>query len=209
MLRTRMHEHGRSAIAILGSCCLVASAWAQSPWTLSYEREAAGDYDGAVEALAPIVEARPEDDFAVLRRAWLRYLGGDYNASIREYRRALELNGRSLEAMLGLTLPLLAQQRWREAAAQAQTVLEIAPGNYYAHVRLMAAEEGLRQWSVLASHAADVSALYPSDATVLVYLARARAWQGNVAAARAAYERVLERIPGHEEAEAYLRDNRP
>lgn len=192
----------------LVSLRLAAEAAAQSPWALSYEREAAGDYAGAVAALAPVVESRPDDDFVVLRIAWLEYLDGDYNGAIGGYRRALKINERSLEAMLGITLPLLAQQRWREAAAQAQRVLEASPYNYYAHVRLMAAEEGLRQWETLARHADELSARYPSDATILVYLARARAWQGNAAAARAAYGRVLERVPAHDEAAAYLRDNR-
>jgi tetratricopeptide (TPR) repeat protein len=198
----------RRCVAALALAAVAAGAAAQSPWALSYEREVAQDYPGAIEAMAPLSGRQSSDDFVVLRLAWLEYLNGDYNASIRDYRRALELNERSLEAMLGVTLPLLAQQRWREAAAQARSALGVAPYNYYGHVRLMVAEEGLQQWQALAEHASELSARYPSDATILVYLARARAWQGNVAAARAAYERVLERIPGHEEATAYLRDQR-
>jgi len=195
----------------LVSCCLAlvllagTASEAQAPWADSYAREAAGDYAGAMRALEPVLEADGEHELGVLRMGWLRYLDGDYNASLREYRRALELNADSLEARLGLTLPLLAQRRWREAAAEAEQVLAVAPWNYYAHLRRLVAEEGLQQWQTLATHAAELAARYPSDATALVYLARARAWQGNVAAARQAYARVLERVPGHEEALAYLR----
>lgn len=196
-----------SLTAVGWLACVSASALAQSPWAESYRHEAAGNFSAALEALQPIVTSDPRHELAVLRMAWLKYLNGDYNASIRDYRRALELNPASLEAALGLSLPLLAQQRWREAAAAAQQVLAIAPWNYYAHLRLLVAEEGLQQWRTLAEHATELAARYPSDATALVYLARARAWQSNRAAAHSAYERVLERIPDHQEAIAYLRDN--
>lgn len=178
-----------------------------SPWSESYRLEATGDYVAALRALEPVTAANPSHELAVLRTAWLHYLSGDYNDSIRQYRRALEINPDSLEAALGVSLPLLAQRRWREAAAAADQVLAVAPWNYYAHLRLFAAEEGLQQWQTLARHAGEVATRFPSDPTVLVYLARARAWQGNEAAARAAYAQVLERLPEHEEATAYLRDH--
>lgn len=182
-------------------------AVAQGPWAESYELESQGDYAGAILTLAPILEADPANEFAILRTAWLKYLHGDYNASMRDYRAALELNDQSLEARLGLTLPLLAQRRWREAAGVAEEVLAVAPWNYYAHIRLMIAEEGQRQWQTLARHAREVSARYPSDATILVYLARAEARQGNLESALGVYGQVLERIPGHEEAAAFIAQN--
>jgi tetratricopeptide (TPR) repeat protein len=204
----------RKSIPTIRSCAslwllLLASGAAsgQDPWAASYQLEAQGEYVAAIEALAVIMEADAAHEFAVLRTAWLRYLDGDYNASIRGYRRALELNAQSLEARLGLTLPLLAQQRWREAAGVAQEVLAFAPWNYYAHLRLMVAEEGQRQWQTLARHAREAGARYPSDPTILVYLARAESRQGNLPAALAAYAAVLERVPGHEEATAFLAAN--
>jgi len=198
---------GRSLIASIGLMVLAQAAPAQTPWSESYRYEVQGDYAAALIALEPILEADPAHEFALLRTAWLKYLLGDYNAAIRDYERALEINEASLEARLGLTLPLLAQRRWREAAGAAREVLSAAPWNYYAHVRLMVAEEGQRQWQTLADHAGSVAARYPSDATVLVYLARAQARQGKLEDARSAYTRVLERVPGHEEAAAFLSQN--
>jgi predicted Zn-dependent protease len=72
----------------------------------------------------------------------------------------------------------------------------------------MVAEEGQGQWQTLASHAQSVALRYPGDPSVLVYLARAHARQGDLDAARAAYARVLERIPSHEEAADFLSRNR-
>ncbi len=184
-----------------------ALAAAQTPWSDSYRLEAQGDYAAALSALRPVIDADPTHELAIMRTAWLQYLLGDYNSAIDDYERAAELNEQSLDARLGMLLPLLAQRRWREAAVIAQEVLSTAPWNYYAHVRLMVAEEGQRQWETLARHAHDVAARYPSDATVLVYLARAEARQGNLGPARRAYTQVLERYPAHEEALAFLSQN--
>ena len=197
----------RSLCGMLLLAVLLAaqSAWAEvDPWAESYRLEALGQFDAAAKALEPVIRANAQHEFAFLRRGWLNYLRGDHNASLEDYRKALEINRHSLEARLGVILPLLAQQRWREAASEANKVLEVAPWNYYAHVRLMIAEEGERQWDILAKHAAQVAQHYPSDATVLVYLARANIWLGNNSAARRAYEQVLERVPGHIEALQYL-----
>lgn len=194
----------RTRVTISAALYLIASAAvAQSSWSESYRLEAEGDYAAAILALEPVLDAEPSHELAVLRSAWLKYLLGDYNASLRDYERAVELNDQSLEAQLGPTLPLLAQRRWREAAAVAHGVLAIAPWNYYAHLRLLVAEEGQRQWETLGRHAREVSARYPSDSNFLVYLARAEARQGNLDAAIEAYRRVLERLPAHEEATAF------
>lgn len=183
------------------------SAMAQDPWAESYQLESEGSFDAAAQALAPIIQVDSAHEFAVLRTAWLKYLDGDYNAAIRDYRLALEINDQSFDARLGLILPLLAQQRWREAAASAEEVMKTAPWNYYAHIRLMVAEEGMRQWQTLARHAKDVATRYPGDATVLVYLARAEARQGNTDIARGIYTEVMERVPEHAEAMSFIAAN--
>ena len=85
---------------------------ASDEWSLSYSLEAEGNYSRAIEVLNPIIREDPEHEFAILRIAWLRYLNRDYNAAIRDYRRALEINEQSLDAKLGVALSLLAQGRW-------------------------------------------------------------------------------------------------
>ena len=68
----------------------------------------------------------------------------------------------------------------------------------------MIAEEGQKKWIVLAKHAKEVSRRYPTDTTILVYLARASYWADNVDETKAAYMKVLNRLPGHIEATNYL-----
>jgi tetratricopeptide (TPR) repeat protein len=139
-----------------------------------------------------------------LRRGWLFYLQGNFNESIREYRFASERNSKSIDARLGVTLPLLAQKRWREAEQNAHETLEFAPNNYTALLRLTVAQEGQRDWAGMLKSAEAMVASYPSDATAYVYLARAHAWLLKRAEAVAAYRAVLARYPGHLEATAYI-----
>lgn len=174
------------------------------PWAESYRLESLTQYESAAKALAPVLSKNPNHEFAILRQAWLNYQQGNHNESLRLYQKSLDLNPQSLDARLGLMLPLMAQQRWREVASHANKVLEVAPWNYYAHIRLMVSEEGERKWDTLAKHASQVSQRYPSDATAWVYLARANVWLKKDKEARQAYEQVLERYPGHIEALQYL-----
>ena len=194
-------------LALLMCAGLPAGASAQNDaiFANSYKLEAEKKYDAAAQAIAALANSGHE--FAQLRMGWLAYLQGKYNDSISAYNRLLQSNPNSIDGRLGVTLPLLAQQRWQDAAAQARHVLQLSPWDYTAHVRLMIAEEALKQWQALEQHAASVAAIYASDATSLVYLARARAWQRNVAGAKQAYAQVLERYPANEEARAYIKAN--
>ena len=187
------------ALLMVGSAGSRADAWSES-----YRLESMGQYKAAAELLDPVLKTEPANEFARLRRAWLLYLAGSYNDSQGDYKAALQANPRSLDAQIGLALPLLAQQRWKEAALVAQQALQDAPWNYYAHLRLMVAEEGQRQWQTLLEHTTKLHQRYPSDATVLVYRARAQYWLGDKKAARDTYLQVLQRVPGHVEALHFL-----
>ena len=200
------------AISMVTTLCLGGGAHAQTNaadgiWRESYTLEAAGKYAPASSVLDTVPTSSPDYDFVLMRRGWLNYLQGRHNDAIRDYNLALAANPKSVEALLGITLPLMAQQRWREAAMAAKKVLAVSPWDYTAHVRLMVCEEGEKKWPDLAQHAGEFSARFPSDATALVYLARAEAWLGNVKRALAAYVRVRARLPTHVEAQTYLKNN--
>ena len=188
-----------SALLFFCSAASRADAWSES-----YKLESMAQYKAAAELFDPVLKTEPANEFARLRRAWLHYLAGDYNDSQGDYKAALQANPQSLDAQIGLTLPLLAQQRWKEAAMVAQQALQSAPWNYYAHLRLMVAEEGQQQWQALLDHTTKLHQRYPSDATVLVYRARAQYWLGDRKAARDSYQQVLQRVPGHIEALQFL-----
>jgi cytochrome c-type biogenesis protein CcmH/NrfG len=185
-------------LAILAQACSLATA---EVWRESYALEASGQY---AQAAARIESYARGNDFALLRLAYLAYLQGKHEDAVRGYQRALEANPQSLDAPLGMMLPLMAQARWREAAEQARRVIQQSAWHYTAHVRLMACEEAEKQWKTLADHAREVARRYPSDATPWVYLGRAEAALGNTKNAVEAYARVQQIMPEHAEAAKYL-----
>ncbi len=175
-------------------------------WKKSYQLEAQGKFKDAASQLIPLVQKNNE--YALLRTAYLYYMQRDYGSSIEYYSQAIKLAPKSIDAKLGITLPLMAQQRWRQVKFYTLQVLKQSHWNYTAHLRLMMAEEAMGKWKTLESHAKQLSEVYPGDATSLVYLARAYAWQNNTAAASSTYTKVLQRIPAHIEAKSFLNKHR-
>jgi tetratricopeptide (TPR) repeat protein len=176
----------------------------EAVWQSSYTYEAAGKYVDAMSVLDNVTANGPDAELKLLRRGWLYYLPGRMDESIREYRLAIERNPKSIDARLGLTLPLLATKRWREAEQASKAVLDLAPNSYVGQVRLATAQEGLQDWSALLKTASSLTASFPTDATSFVYLARANAWLGKKPEALAAYSAVLARAPGNTEAKNYI-----
>lgn len=182
-----------------------APAMAQeAAWQTSYQLETAGKYTEALAAIDGVGANSPDAELKALRRGWLYYLPGRFDESIREYRQAIDRNPKSIDARLGITLPLLAAKRWREAEQNAQAALALSPNNYTAMLRLVIALEAQKDWPIMAKVAQGMVQSYPSDATAYVYLARANAWLGKRSEAVAAYTAALSRYPGHTEAHAYL-----
>lgn len=200
----------RASVWVIALTFLASSSVYAAPasvWGESVSLEAKKLYIQAAAVIEPLLSQTETKEFASLRYAWLNYLMGHYNDAIRSYQVALDMNPGSIDARLGISLPLMAQLRWREATKVLTDVLAISPWDYTAHTRLMECESNLMQWDQLARHAGELSQRYPSDATILVYQARAEAWQGNKANAKAAYKKVLMRFPGHLEATQYVNGN--
>jgi tetratricopeptide (TPR) repeat protein len=175
----------------------------ETDWAKSYQLEAQGKN---AEALASLDNLPAEDDqhLQLLRRGWLNYQLGRHDESLKAYSAAAARYPRSVEALLGETLPLLATRRWDDAAAQARKALELAPWNYTAALRLMTALEARKDWQALARLGVDLAERFPSDATVLVYLARAQGALGWKNEAALSWQAVLNRVPGHLEAKKAL-----
>jgi tetratricopeptide (TPR) repeat protein len=191
-------------VAALMSCSATgALAQTDNAFVASYRLEAERRFEAAANSIQLLADSG--DEFAQMRLAWLAYQAGNYNGAVNGYLQLLQRNPQMIEARQGLLLPLIAQERWQDAAAQARIILTQSPWDYTAHVRLLVCEEALKQWEALEAHAAALARVYPSDATALVYLARARAQRKNAAGAREAYALVLARIPAHQEALAFLK----
>ncbi len=191
------------AAVILAKATLLQAG--TDPWASSYALETDGQYQPAAALMVPLLEKSDTHEMALLRYAWLNYLQGNFNDAIEGYTTSLKQNPLSLDAQLGITLPLMAQQRWQEAARHAEQVIAESVWNYTAHIRLLVCEEGLHDWSTLQKHASKLTQRYPSDTSAWVYLARAEIGLDNLEAAKQAYKQVLIRYPGHIEAEGFVK----
>ena len=193
-----------AAVALGGICVsCAASAQTETAFAASYKLESEKRYEAAAQIIQPLAESGHE--YAALRLGWLSYRQGSYNASISHYNRVLQSAPGVIEARLGLMLPLMAQERWQDAAMQAQIALRQSPLHPTASLRLLLCQQALKQWEAMEAHAASFAKAYPSDVEALVFLARARIGQHNQKGAREAYGQLLERLPDHAEALAYLR----
>ena len=191
----------RKVLAVLFAF-VISNAFAADPWSESYRLEAAGSY---LEAAAQVEPFAKTEEFAQLRHAWLLYRAGRLDESVAGYRRAQQRYPNSLDAMLGVSLPLMAQWKWKEAGDAARTTLRYAPWHYAASIRLLVILEAQKQWRPMAEEAARLVERYPSDASAWVYLARAEAGSAYVEKAKEAYRHVVQILPAHVEANSYLK----
>ena len=201
----RHHWLATSLLAVALGLHTGAATAKDHPWARSYDMEKAKEYQQAIEAIRSFTKTPTTAEYAWLRVAWLEYLNGDYRDSIKAYREALSLNPRSLDARMGLTLPLLALKRYAEAADQAQKAVDEAPGNYTANTRLAYCDWVLGRWQHLEKRARIMTGLFPAETDPWLYLARAKTKLGDASAARSAYRQLLIRWPGNAEAHNALR----
>ena len=108
-----------------------------SVWSQSYTLESNHKYQQAADLIEPLVNNNETLELANLRLGWLYYLQAKYNKSIDYYTNALNYNSKSIDAHLGLTLPLLAQKRYKLATKHTQQVLSLSPNNYSASAKMM------------------------------------------------------------------------
>jgi tetratricopeptide (TPR) repeat protein len=177
-----------------------SDATRSNPWAISYILESQGHYQKAIKILEPMLKKNESREFALLRVGWLHYLQGEYNDAFNNYQQALRINSESFDAKLGITLPLMAQHRWREAIHYLDEVTAESPWNYTANIRLLACWEALHKWNNVKHLSQKTAAHFPSEAIPFIYLARALYQQGNTHNAKRAYNQALMRTPSNTEA---------
>ena len=70
-------------------------------WNKSYEFESDGEYNKATNEITLLEATFQDHELEKIRKAWLLYLDGDYNKSIKYYKKAIEINTKSIESRLG------------------------------------------------------------------------------------------------------------
>jgi len=171
----------------------------------SFIYEKSGDYEDAIKALMPVYKSFPNGYTVNLRLGWLYYLAKKYANSEFHYRKALQVVPSSVEAMLGLTLPYMAQGKWPETEALTYRILKIDYYNYYGNLRLSYALRKEGKYSIAEAVARKMLAIYPSDVNFLVELALALYHQGKTAYAESIFKDVLILDPENPTAKEYLK----
>jgi tetratricopeptide (TPR) repeat protein len=171
----------------------------------SYTYEKNGDYKDAVKALMPIYESYPNGYTVNLRLGWLYYLMKNYANSEYHYRKALKALPSSIEAMLGLSLPLMAQSRWSDLESLMYRVIKIDYYNYYGNLRLCKALTEEKKYSIAESISRKMLVIYPTDVNFLNQLAISLYNQDKVSYAKSIFENVLTLDPENTTAKKYLK----
>jgi len=173
----------------------------------SYKYEKKQDYTQAIKSLMPVYKAYPRGYTVNLRLGWLYYLKGNYANSEYHYKKALQANSYSIEAMLGLSLPLMAQGRWQEVEKVMLNVLKIDYYNYYGNLRYCLALLKQNKYKIAEKVARKMLFIYPTDVNFLNYLGISLYKEGKKAYARSIFESVLILSPNNEIAKKYLKNN--
>jgi tetratricopeptide (TPR) repeat protein len=176
-----------------------------SHFNSSIAAEEKSNYADALTEMEAVSE-EGKDDYAVnLRLGWLYYQTKNYGQSEKYYRQALALSGqKSVEALLGLSLPLAAKPDWKGVENVYERVLAMDPANYTANLHLgqilMNRGDFARAESLLGT------ALEHYPATYEVVLSSA--WNsyslGRMRDARLLFERTLMLSPGDTSAQRGL-----
>ena len=170
----------------------------------SYRYEKAQNYSDAIKALSPVTEAYPAAYTVNLRLGWLHYLTGSYATSRKHYETAIKTAPDSIEAKLGHTLPLLAQEKWEETEAVVKQVLRVDPSNYLANLRLTYVLRLQKKFDAAEQILNAMLVLYPTDISLLTEFALIKLAKDNKPEAKRLFNDIVILDPENVTAKAQL-----
>lgn len=168
----------------------------------SYAAEAKGQAALALESMKKIEVKAGASYFVLIRSAWLAYLAGRHADAEKSYRAAIAKSPDSIEARLGLTLPLLAQKKWRDLEKASRDVLKKEPKNAVARARLAHAAYSLGNYPDAATEYRALVKEYPAELDHQTGLGWALARMGRVAEGKKLFRQVLDVSPDNPNAQA-------
>ena len=178
----------------LGSWCVAVQAGSLNYYQAfrdSYRYEKMGAYRDAILAILPIYQEHPRFYLVNLRLGWLYYLSGKYGNSIEHYQKALEVQPQSFEAMLGLSLPLMAQKKWNKVERLMNQLVSQDRYNFYGNLRLAIALRLQNKANLAEKVCRHMLSHYPASLPFLVELGQDLWWQGKKEEARQVLGQVL------------------
>lgn len=198
-------------VALLGVLSSVSTTWGEPIppisriYQQSYEEEAKGNYQEAIFVLTQASRAGDNGYLYHLRLGWLQYLASKYPDSVNSYRKAAIIGKDSIEAKLGLMLPLMAQGKWSDAEKVAKEILSLEHLSYLANSRLAYIYYNLNQYKEAEFYYRKILAYYPGDIEMQAGLAWTLLKQNKKEAAEKVFDEILRYVPNHVSANAGMR----
>jgi tetratricopeptide (TPR) repeat protein len=171
----------------------------------SYEEEARGNYQEAIWVLTQANRAGDNSYLYHLRLGWLQYLAGKYPESVNSYRKAAIIGKDSIEAKLGLMLPLMAQGKWSDAEKVGREILSVDQLSFLANSRLAFIYYNLKQYKEAEAHYRKILSYYPGDIEMQAGLAWSLLKQDKKEQAEKVLSEILRYVPNHVSANAGIK----
>ncbi len=171
----------------------------------SYFYEKQREYSKAIKVLEEVYRNYPQGYTVNLRLGWLYYLMGRYANSEYHYKKALTAIPSSVEAMLGLSLPYMAQKRWKKVENLMLKVIKVDFYNYYANLRLCYVFRKERRFDSCEKIARKMLSIYPTDVNFLLELAFSLYFEGKKKYSESILKDILILSPRNKEALDFLR----
>ena len=136
----------------------------------SVSAEEIGNYENAIKILNEIYKDYNDDYLINLRLGWLNYLKKDYVNSQKHYNEALKICDNCIEALLGLTYPLSALNKWGEVEGVYKRILDVDENNYAANLNLGKINYNSASYLNAKIYFEKIYENFPSDVETTVYL---------------------------------------
>jgi tetratricopeptide (TPR) repeat protein len=157
----------------------------------SYVLEARAKPAEALEVMNKVQSKAGSSYFAHVRTGWLAYLAGRNDVAEAQYRAAVAAKPKAVEPLLGLSLVLLGQSKWRDLELTCRDVLKLDPKNALARARLAHAHYAVGNYPDSATLYRQLVEEYPANLDHQTGLGWALARMGRVAEGKALFKEVL------------------
>ena len=185
-------------ILLFGATGTYAQENVLNAFTESYKLEREGKNK---EALAELKKVYNENSYEInLRLGWLAYLSGQFTESVSYYNNAISKFPLSVEARLGLVLPLSAMGNWDQIIEQYNTILKVDPKNTIVNYRLGVIYYERKQYDKAEKYLKKVIDLYPFDHDTLLMLGWVKFQQGDNKQAGILFNKALLANPSDDSA---------
>ena len=167
----------------------------------SIQEESIGKYAQAILTLMKIYDKYKDEYIINLRLGWLHYLNNEYDSSIKYYKNSIEIsNNESIEAILGVTLPLAARGEWDKVKDYYNMILNIDENNYTANLRLGQIDLNTGNYLSAKVYLSKVIEMYPGYYETNLYLAWTYYYLGDKSTAYDLFIEVLTLNPADKSA---------